>query len=542
MNDRPGVEAHYYDDTVFHSSFNFISSRSSHDWIWASRPFAYGPPMEPVPTMQLSSNHVLTIYDANGNPGIVLDPANQGGLTSVLTVQAADERYDSRYLSRTAITVGNGSSIAFTGGSATGAYSFAGLSATASGYNSIALGNCSSANGVRSIALGDHSIAHGENSVALGASAIANGNFSLTIGCSSTASGISSTAFGACSAALGDYSIAAGPYTISSGFAQFVIGQNNVPQGNPSYWDPSDNLFIVGNGAPYSVNVWVDGYSVPNYVDYYDENGNYIGSDVTYTWVDGYYQTEWATGTSNAFVVKKNGDTTVYGSLTVSATNGSTAATSAGFSTAYSDGSNGVGASITQSATRPTAVWNWQRLAASGSAVPVMQIDASNRLVLTGTDAVNPPQLVLDPNGQAGSSGVLTQASADSRYVVNGGSAGTVLANTAITGTAAVTGGLAVTGTATLNGDPLLTQTAANTQYVLASSGTASNLALSGSTSVSGAVNVTGTTKVTGRLVITGTLDTRTNTVVATDSSRLMLIPQQGDLSMGNFTVGEKPQ
>ncbi len=600
LNGKPGIQA-YYQDTGGSSCFKFISTRAPHDWLWAyTTPWLGDGEISPV--MNLSNGRVLTIYDENGNPGIVLDPANQSGSNSVLTVQAADERYDNRYdnryLSRTAMTVGTAPSIAFTGGNATGGCSFAGMYATASGANSVALGLWSNASGANSVALGNWSTASGWNSTTLGYESTASGVNSITLGNASAASGWSSITLGSQSKATGGYalaagygstagggfsmafgqyscaggensmtlgvssiasgyysiamgtsstasgvsSIAAGPSTVSSGFAQFVIGQSNVPQGNPSYWDPSDNLFIIGNGAPYYRTVWVDGYSYDVYNDHYDDQGNYIGTDVVTYWVDGYYQEQAATGTSNAFVVKKSGDTTVYGSLTVSAPDGSTAATPAGFSTAYADGSNGVGASITQSATRPTAVWNWQRLAASGSAVPVMQIDVSNRLVLTGTDAVNPPQLVLDPNGQAGSSGVLTQASADSRYVVNGGSAGTVLANTAITGTAAVTGGLAVTGTATLNGDPLLTQTAANTQYVLASSGTASNLALSGSTSVSGAVNVTGTTKVTGRLVITGTLDASTNTVVATDSSRLMLIPQQGDLSMGNFTVGEKPQ
>jgi len=44
----------------------------------------------------------------------------------------------------------------------------------------------------------------------------------------------------------------------------------------------------------------------------------------------------------------------------------------------------------------------------------------------------------------------------------------------------------------------------------------------------SGSTTLNGFTKVNGSLVITG--------------SNTLLVPQQGDLSMGDFTVGQKPQ
>lgn len=75
--------------------------------------------------------------------------------------------------------------------------------------------------------------------------------------------------------------------------------------------------------------------------------------------------------------------------------------------------------SITLQSSRPSSVWNWQRLTASGSTANAMQLDASNRLILTGTATTNPPQLVLDPNGaiSVNGSNLITQTAADSRYL-----------------------------------------------------------------------------------------------------------------------------
>ncbi|GEM_PF-2894365 len=91
-----------------------------------------------------------------------------------------------------------------------------------------------------------------------------------------------------------------------------------------------------------------------------------------------------------------------------------------GYSIFYSDGVAGTNSGLTQTLTRPQAVWNWQRIATSGSAVNVMQIDASNRLILTGTDSSQ--QIVMDPNGTifVNGSNLLTQDVADSRYFLAG--------------------------------------------------------------------------------------------------------------------------
>jgi hypothetical protein len=93
------------------------------------------------------------------------------------------------------------------------------------------------------------------------------------------------------------YSTAAGNFSTAQGVGQFVVGQFNIPQGNPTVWSGTDDLFTVGNGSGY---------------------GNWSQNPTTY----GPLFQAIATNPSNAFVVKKNGDTIVSGGLIVSGTTG----------------------------------------------------------------------------------------------------------------------------------------------------------------------------------------------------------------------------
>lgn len=77
------------------------------------------------------------------------------------------------------------------------------------------------------------------------------------------------------SVATGSYATAFGNGSTASGYAQLVVGQYNQAQGNASSWSQNDNLFVIGNGTS-------------------DSNR------------------------SNAVVVKKSGDTSINGNLTVS--------------------------------------------------------------------------------------------------------------------------------------------------------------------------------------------------------------------------------
>jgi hypothetical protein len=61
----------------------------------------------------------------------------------------------------------------------------------------------------------------------------------------------------------------------------------------------------------------------------------------------------------------------------------------------YSDGTTGTGAFLTNLLTRPAAAWNWQRQGASAKA---MELDPANRLLLTGTQTLNPGSIILNPS------------------------------------------------------------------------------------------------------------------------------------------------
>jgi hypothetical protein len=204
-----------------------------------------------------------------------------------------------------------------------------GCSAHVNGYESLAVGNCASEGGDDSASIGTNALAWGNHLLALGASArnysqdaaVVVGYGALTecdegstaLGCEACAeadyvtavgyqaqprseystaiSCFTSTDWGASfsvasapyATAYGIYSVAAGPETVTEGDYQFVVGINNVPLGiTASGWNPTDPLFIIGNGGD-----------------------------------------EWNGGQpSNAFVVNKNGDTTVGGAVVVGGTSG----------------------------------------------------------------------------------------------------------------------------------------------------------------------------------------------------------------------------
>ena len=89
--------------------------------------------------------------------------------------------------------------------------------------------------------IGTYSYREGEN-------CIASGNTSHAEGESTEASGINSHAQNYRTMASGEHSHAGGRYTIAQGFAQTAIGSYNIAQGEPTHWEYTDNVFIIGNG------------------------------------------------------------------------------------------------------------------------------------------------------------------------------------------------------------------------------------------------------------------------------------------------------
>ena len=243
------------------------------------------------------------------------------GTASVLTRQLADQRYIRVPAANSALlSLGSGASatglnsVAMGSGptasgqcavalgadtTASAAYATAfGMGSQATGFESIAGGHESDATSTASVALGYQSHADGDCSIAFGIWTCAAGACSFAAGSSCQASndnttaignqagtwGAESTALGSYNWALGDGSMALGYSTTAEAKSQTVVGQfNKLELTYPQYdyvqmaheWNPDDALFTIGNGT-----------------------------DVNHS--------------SNALVVKKSGDTTVYGKLTVS--------------------------------------------------------------------------------------------------------------------------------------------------------------------------------------------------------------------------------
>lgn len=369
----PGVVLSFVDSGT--SQLKLTASQPTHQWLWER----VGANLtSTVPMMKLDSRHVLTVYGTSGNPAFILDPSsgatfsgvfNVTGANSqlnfngsqVLTQAAADQLYVSGSIlslcSPAVSSYGFGPSVVFSGGTATSygcfvgpnasaggdGYGFGGIAigieaiagsagsialgwsanadggsialgseARAAGDSSTALGSGANAAGGRSTALGFAASATGDDSVAIGSGAMASGVGSTAMvggtatgdssfAISGSASGYGSLAFGARTIATGDYSTAIGdsasatglsstaigPDTVANGYGQIVLGRCNVVEEglDPSTLQADQALFVIGNG------------------DWQTSSAGRVPQR------------------SNALVVKKNGDTTIYGGLTLAGTN-----------------------------------------------------------------------------------------------------------------------------------------------------------------------------------------------------------------------------
>ncbi len=267
----PGVDAsaaariNYADGAAGATTFSAAKPNSS--WAWQNNDAATAKPQ-----MKLDGNNVLTIYDAGGNPAIVLDPSHPSAGTTVLTEGVAD----GRYLAAAALPLGTAAAGSFAiGGGAAGSgggYAF-GYNSNASDSNATALGSYARASSYGAMAVGYTASASGAGSGAFGQAAHASGNSAAALGNTSSATGDYSVTEGFQAQASGEYANAAGAFATAAGYGQFVVGQYNAAQGNALSWIATDDLFQVGNGTD-------------------------------------------SAHPSNAFTVKKNGDATVSGNLT----------------------------------------------------------------------------------------------------------------------------------------------------------------------------------------------------------------------------------
>lgn len=92
------------------------------------------------------------------------------------------------------------------------------------------------------------------------------------------------------------------------------------------------------------------------------------------------------------------------------------------------------------------------------------------------------------------------------------------------------------------SGGPAITVQNSNGYVGVGTSSPQASLDVNGGAHVGGALVVSGSTTINGCLAVSGTAVTSgSTTTIVTTGSNLLLIPQQGDLSMGSFTNGAQP-
>ena len=124
---------------------------------------------------------------------------------------------------------------------------------TASGRETLAIGNSTTASGNYSTAMGLSTTASGAQSTAMGRLTTASGISSLALGYSTTASGHQSISAGNSSTASASYSTSIGYGSVASDFASVVIGQYNSSgssvTNNATSFNTANTAFVIGNGA-----------------------------------------------------------------------------------------------------------------------------------------------------------------------------------------------------------------------------------------------------------------------------------------------------
>ena len=139
---------------------------------------------------------------------------------------------------------------------ATGLNSIAiGKNVLASAPNAIALGRDATATEADATSIGHSVHSSGYNSTAIGSSSYAIGTHSIVMGLNSVASGNYSIGMGLFARAMGDQSVAIGDGAEAVSFAEMAVGNHNTTYTpantngpGEENWNPSDRLFVIGNG------------------------------------------------------------------------------------------------------------------------------------------------------------------------------------------------------------------------------------------------------------------------------------------------------
>jgi hypothetical protein len=241
---------------------------------------------------------------------------------------------------------------------------------------------------------GDGAHAPGDYSAAFGSHSFANEGWSSAFGNETYADGYYSSALGYGARTTGNFAVALGQ-TKAQGMGQVTVGRFNVIQGNSGSWVTSDDLFIVGNGTA--------------------DNAR-----------------------SNAFVVKKNGDTSTSGSLKVatSLTTGNLTSATGNYSSALGDRTTASGHFSTAIGQYSTAV-GMSAFAANGGAYANGYCSAAfgnwtqanghySFATGTATKANGINQVVVgEYNALLGTAGAATSTANDAFFIVGNGNSDT---------------------------------------------------------------------------------------------------------------------
>jgi len=564
----PGVSVIYTGDTVSSpAAMNLMLTGSSAAWNW-QQSILSGTSISGVTTMMsLDASNGLVLYGGT-NANIVLTPVAGGtsrfatavrfegtdnqmpnqtlaSSNSILTRGLADQRYvfNTANGAYPSLALGIGASASGNYDVVMGIYvsgsndwcTVVGNSSSSSGPGGTVVGNMSSGSGWSPTALGSQAIANGYaptavgnqvsagtyatavgcsssagtaatsvgmecnssyNATAVGIKCKANGYYSTAVGYGGVVDGWGAIAIGTSGTASGGYSVVLGHNITAQGRGQIVVGQYNVPQGDMNNWFPNDELFTVGNGT--------------------DE-----------------------AHPSNAFSIYKNGNVLITGSTAMNgnAKVSGTLALSGSGALVLPDGTV-----LSSSNTLRSIVSSGTALAISGT-VPTTQIAGLSPVATSGnyTSLTGLPTLPTNNTQLANGAGYIT-SSGTAAYALASNSAASLSGTIQATQVA----GLSTVATSgsygSLTGAPTNVSSFTNDAGYVAASGTASGITLSGTTTITDAARITGGLVVTGTAsVVTSGTTTKTK-IVASGANQLVLIPEQGDLSMGDYTDGSQPQ
>jgi hypothetical protein len=267
---NPGVTITYTDDASGSTTTIALTARRANaSWKWQQN--ASGTVKD---KMKLDAANQLILYGSDGTTvGMTLNPAGDSTVANSVVINGTDNRMpnqtltgnssvltrtlgDARYMSKDASTVSLNASASSNWGTAFGTSGATAEYATASGYysqasgaRSVAMGQNAVASGIASVSFGEGTTANNSNSIAIGRNTTASGFVATAMGNGTTASNWYATAIGSGTVASGRTTLAMGNATTAQGYGQLVLGQYNILQGDGTNWVGTDDIFIIGNGT-----------------------------------------------------------------------------------------------------------------------------------------------------------------------------------------------------------------------------------------------------------------------------------------------------